>query len=109
MKKKAILYVRVSTDEQAAKGYSLRYQEEHLIKYCDNNNIEIVKLFTEDFSAKTFDRPEFQRLLEFAKKHKNNIDYLIFQKWDRFSRNAGQAYQTIRTFELLGIEVNAID
>ena len=30
MKKKAILYVRVSTDEQADKGYSLQHQEERL-------------------------------------------------------------------------------
>ena len=33
--KNVILYVRVSTDEQADKGFSLRDQEEKLLKYCN--------------------------------------------------------------------------
>lgn len=41
MKRKAILYVRVSTDEQADKGYSLRHQEETANKYCSFQNIEV--------------------------------------------------------------------
>ena len=41
--RKAILYVRVSTDEQA-EGFSLSYQEERLRKYCALNNIEVIGL-----------------------------------------------------------------
>ena len=33
---------RVSTDEQA-KGYSLDVQHEQLVRYCQRNNIEIIK------------------------------------------------------------------
>ena len=43
--KRAILYIRVSTDEQADKGFSLRNQEDFLRKYCEINNIEIIHLF----------------------------------------------------------------
>ena len=32
---KADLYIRVSTDEQADKGYSQRDQDDRLRKYCD--------------------------------------------------------------------------
>lgn len=32
-------YTRVSSDEQAEKGYSLQYQEEQLRKYCTNRDI----------------------------------------------------------------------
>jgi DNA invertase Pin-like site-specific DNA recombinase len=40
--KTADLYVRVSTDEQADKGYSQRGQEEVLRKFCDiNQRIDI--------------------------------------------------------------------
>jgi DNA invertase Pin-like site-specific DNA recombinase len=31
------LYIRVSTDEQADRGYSQRDQEERLRKYCEHN------------------------------------------------------------------------
>jgi site-specific DNA recombinase len=46
--KKAILYIRVSTDEQANTGFSLRDQKDKLLKYCQSNNIEVLKVFQED-------------------------------------------------------------
>ncbi|MEO6522085.1 MAG: recombinase family protein [Mucilaginibacter sp.] len=89
----ADLYIRVSTDEQADKGYSQRSQEEVLRKYCEINKISIRKTIFEDHSAKTFIRPQWQELLINLKKHRYKIDLLLFTKWDRFSRNAPDAYQ----------------
>ena len=109
MQKKAILYIRVSTDEQADKGYSLADQQDRLSKYCDINKIEIVSTFKEDHSAKTFERPTFKQMMAFAKKNKANIDYLLVIKWDRFSRNTKDSYQMIHEFYKLGIEVRAIE
>jgi len=57
--KVADLYIRVSTDEQADKGYSQRSQEEVLRRYCEINNITIRKTIFEDHSAKTFIRPQW--------------------------------------------------
>ena len=51
--KKADLYIRVSTDEQADKGYSQRDQEERLRRYCENNSIVVGQVIYEDYSAKT--------------------------------------------------------
>lgn len=107
--KKVIIYVRVSTDEQAGKGYSLRDQEQKLINYCQTNNLNILSIFREDYSAKTFKRPEFKKLLDFSSKNKKDIDQLLFIKWDRFSRNTAESYQMISTFDNLGIQVNAIE
>jgi site-specific DNA recombinase len=59
----ADLYIRVSTDEQADKGYSQRYQEEVLRRYCDFHKIAIRNVYIEDHSAKTFNRPKFKLLL----------------------------------------------
>jgi site-specific DNA recombinase len=109
MKRRAILYIRVSTDEQADKGYSLGHQEERLRKYCELQEIEVVNLYKDDHSAKTFIRPEFQRMLSFVKKHKNKTDVLLFTKWDRFSRNAGDAYSMINQLNKLGMEPQAIE
>ena len=53
----ADLYIRVSTDEQADKGYSQRDQDEHLHKFCETNSIQVRKVIFEDHSAKTFNRP----------------------------------------------------
>ena len=46
--KKANLYIRVSTDEQAEKGYSQRNQEEVLRKYCEIKSIIVGKVYYED-------------------------------------------------------------
>ncbi len=105
----ADLYIRVSTDEQADKGYSQRSQEEVLRKYCEIAKISIRKAIFEDHSAKTFIRPQWQNLLINLKKHRNQVDLILFTKWDRFSRNAPDAYQMINSLKLLGVEPQAIE
>ncbi len=104
-----ILYVRVSTDEQADKGFSLRDQEQKLINYCNINNYNIVAIYREDYSAKSFNRPEFKKLMQYCKKNSNGVDKILFIKWDRFSRNTTESYNVIKTFNDLGIIVNAIE
>jgi site-specific DNA recombinase len=107
--KKAYLYIRVSTDEQAEKGYSLRHQEERLRQYCQLQHIEIVDLFKEDHSAKTFERPAFRQMLALMKKNRGKANLLLFLKWDRFSRNTGDAYGMIGQLNKMGIEPQAIE
>ncbi|MDA0317408.1 MAG: recombinase family protein, partial [Bacteroidetes bacterium] len=76
--KNVILYVRVSTDEQADKGFSLRDQEEKLLKYCNDNRLNIVSIFREDYSAKTFNRPEMKKLIGYCRKNHKHVDELLF-------------------------------
>ncbi len=99
---------RVSSDEQA-KGYSLGVQAENLENYCLRNDIEIVYSFKEDHSAKSFDRPEFKKFLEYLKKNKNGIDLFLFTSWDRFSRNAMDAYHMIDRLKKMGVETQSIE
>ena len=105
----ADLYIRVSTDEQADKGYSQRDQEERLNKYCEINSIKVRKVIFEDHSAKTFIRPQWTKLLIDLRKQRGNSDLVLFTKWDRFSRNAGDAYQMISTLRKLGVEPQGVE
>jgi DNA invertase Pin-like site-specific DNA recombinase len=107
--KVADLYIRVSTDEQADKGYSQRNQEEVLRRYCDLNSITVRKVIFEDHSAKTFNRPAWASFLKSLYRQKGQTDLVLFTKWDRFSRNAADAYQMINTLRKLGIEPQAIE
>ena len=50
-----------------------------------------------------------KKLLDYCKKNKKKVHQLIFIKWDRFSRNSGESYQMISTFNELAIKVNAIE
>ena len=75
--KNAILYRRVSTTEQKKHGSSLSSQKDTLREFCKKNEINIIKEYEEDYSAKNFERPSIQNLLKFAKKNRNQIDYIL--------------------------------
>lgn len=91
--KSAYLYVRVSTDEQKRKGYSLIEQEERLLHHCEINHIKVRGVYREDYSAKDFNRPEWKKLLQVIKKNKQRTEEnILFNKWDRFSRNIAFTY-----------------
>lgn len=107
--KTAIIYTRVSTDEQAEKGFSLRDQKSKLEKYCGDNSIEIVRHFEDDHSAKTFDRPQFNLLLEYVKQHKGFVKKLLVVKFDRFTRNMMLGLNMISQLKQYGVAVEAIE
>ena len=106
--KNAVIMCRVSSDEQA-KGYSLDIQFDQLTKYCDKNNISVVKHYCEDHSAKNFNRPQFQNFLQFVKKNKGEVNLLLVTSWDRFSRNLTDSLVMSRTLDKMGIQVQAIE
>lgn len=108
--KNAYLYVRVSTDEQKRKGFSLIEQEDRLLKFCAMNQITVKGIFREDFSAKDFNRPEWRNLIKTIKKNKHRPpENILFVKWDRFSRNTEYAYQMIGILRGLNTQAIAID
>ena len=109
MSRKAITYARVSTDEQRENGYSIQDQTRRLKKYCSENDFEIVKHFNEDYSAKNFDRPEFNNILSLVKSKQIKVDLLVCVKPDRFSRETTEALIMVRTLAQYGIELRFIE
>ena len=107
--KTACLYVRVSTDEQKRKGYSLPEQEERLLKYCRNNDIEIKGIYREDFSAKNFNRPEWKKLFFEVKRKPREDKNILLIKWDRFIRNIEYAYEMLGMLRKYGTTAMAIN
>ena len=66
---RTIIYKRVSTDDQADRGYSLQHQEDVIKQFCKLHNYPILDVYTEDCSGKNFDRPEWNKILKFLKKN----------------------------------------
>ena len=104
-----VIYTRVSTDEQADKGFSLAHQLEVLNNYSRVKNFHVIKHFQEDYSAKTFNRPAWTKLEEFISANRKSIDLVLFTRWDRFSRNAPEAYRVLAKFRKLGVGINSIE
>ena len=103
---KIIIYCRVSTKEQADKGYSLEAQEDDCRKFAINNGYEIDKVFVErGESAKTQDRTELQKIIKYSIENKKDISALIVWKFDRFARNLSDQMELCKNFARLGIRV----
>lgn len=83
---RVILYVRVSTQEQAREGYSIQEQIERLTKYCEAMGWTIVHVYTDPgYSGATMDRPGLTKLI---KDVKNGLaDKIVVYKLDRLSRS----------------------
>lgn len=91
---RAGLYERVSTDEQAKYGYSIKTQIDALEEYCNKNKIKVVDHYTDDGVSggkAAFRRPEMARLLDDIKEKK--IDIVLFTRLDRWFRNVQEYFK----------------
>ena len=62
--KRAALYVRVSTDEQAAEGYSLDAQKNILEDHCLAEGLDVASIYEDDgYSGRNVNRPAYRRLM----------------------------------------------
>ncbi len=94
--KRAILYLRVSSEEQV-ENYSLDTQEEICRKEAIRRGFEVTEIFREEGkSAKTITgRPELLKLLDFCRRNKRSVNAVFVYRLDRLSRQT-QDYLTIR-------------
>jgi site-specific DNA recombinase len=79
----AIIYCRVSTDEQARSGLGLEAQEARCRAWCVANGLEVAGIFVDDgASAKTLKRPELEKALAALTPGR----VLVAYKLDRLTR-----------------------
>lgn len=86
-KKRAVAYIRVSSDKQAKEGDSIRDQLESIQSYVEaRKELVLIDTYIDDgISGQKLDRGEFKRLLDDVKEDK--IDLILFTKLDRWFRN----------------------
>ena len=96
------LYIRVSTEEQAVNGDSLRTQRDELTKYALKNNFHIFGIYEDDgFSATNLKRPALQKLLHDVKE--NKINRILITKLDRLSRGVRNYYKILDVLDEHGV------
>ena len=82
--KRAALYVRVSTQEQAQEGYSVGEQKERLLNFCKAHDWTVADLYVDGgYSGSNLDRPGIQKLIS----ETNTFDVVLVYKLDRLSRS----------------------
>ncbi len=109
MTKRAILYARVSSEEQADKGYSLPTQLDACRRYAERLGISVAAELTEDHSGATAiaERPTGKRLVSMLKRGEANT--LIAYQVDRLSRDIVDLLASVRDWIRAGVEIHACD
>jgi DNA invertase Pin-like site-specific DNA recombinase len=86
--KKAIAYLRVSTDRQGKSGLGLEAQQADLVRYVATNGLDLIAEYTEVETGKGANalskRPQLVAALAHAKQAKAG---LVIAKLDRLARN----------------------
>lgn len=81
---KAAVYARYSCDNQREESIEGQLRDIHA--FCDVNDIDIVATYIDRaYSAKTDNRPDFQKMIRDAAKR--NFEIVVVWKLDRFSRD----------------------
>lgn len=102
-------YERVSTEEQALRGFSIETQIDNLAEYSQKNQMKIVDHYTDEGVSggkAAFKRPEMARLLEDVKAGK--IDMILFTKLDRWFRNVKEYFKVQEILDAHKVEWKAI-
>ena len=106
----AVCYLRVSTSEQASENNSLPAQERKVREYCKTRGIPILKIFVDPGeSARTTDRPEFQKMLAYCRDHRKTITHFVVSDLSRLARNVMDQGATLATLRHLGINFVSVD
>ena len=100
------LYARVSTEEQK-ENFSLAAQLELLKKHSFDNGYEVFGEYVDGgYSGTSYERPEFQRLMNDAKLKK--FDLILVYRVDRFFRNNKDLLNVVYELEGIGVNIRSI-
>lgn len=106
---RAGLYERVSTEEQALRGFSIDTQIDNLTEYCKQQGYKIVDHYTDEgiSGAKPpLKRPALKHLLDDVQAGK--IDIILFTKLDRWFRSVQEYFKVQEILENQHVEWKAI-
>src|SRR5215203_6019041 len=106
--KRAILYARVSTDEQARSGYSLAQQLEALREYAAREGYEVLEeVMDPGQSGATIERPGMDRVRDLVAA--GGVSVVLAQDRDRIAREPAYHYLLRKEFEEYGCRMRSLN
>src|SRR4028119_1382227 len=106
--RRAILYARVSTDEQARSGYSLAQQMEALRGYAAREGYEVLEEVSDPGqSGASLERPGMDRVRDLVAA--GGVFVVLAQDRDRFAREPAYHYLLRREFAEHGTKIRALN
>lgn len=105
---RAVLYARVSTEDQARKGYSLRQQVERLREHVEEQGYDVVAVIEDaGQSGATLERPGMDKVRNLVAG--GGVDLVLAQDRDRFAREPAYLYLLRQELQEHGTKLRALN
>jgi DNA invertase Pin-like site-specific DNA recombinase len=105
---KAVIYLRVSTKEQAEEGYSIPAQAETCRRFIAEKGWELADEYIDrGESARTADRPQLRAMLARVAEDRN-VDCLVVHKLDRLARNLEDHAAVRAALRKAGVQLHSV-
>ncbi len=101
-----VAYCRVSTEEQAAEGFSIAGQADKLRVYAELHDLgEVTVIADPGLSGKNLERPGLQQLLHMVEE--GHVANVLTWRLDRLSRNLGDLIMLADRFGQAGVALHS--
>src|SRR6266536_2444476 len=105
---KAVIYLRVSTKEQAEEAYSIPAQAEGCRRFVADRGWELADEFVDrGESARSADRPQFQAMLAYLAEDQS-VEHLVVHKLDRLARNLEDHVAVRAALRKAGVQLHSV-
>ena len=98
----AVIYCRVSSKAQTKRGDGLNSQETRCRLYAKYKGYTIVKVFKDDLTGKTANRPGLNALLSFLESDRKNPHVVIIDDLTRFAKRVPVHFELRESIALAG-------
>lgn len=104
----ALIYCRVSTEEQAEQGYSLDAQERLCRDYAKNNGYRCLDVYRDEGRSGTnLNRPALQAAMERIRAG-GSVDAVLVQETDRLARNTNDHFAVKAVLRKAGVRLISV-
>ncbi len=104
-----VVYTRVSSKEQL-QGYSLDSQRKLCSEYAEKQGWNVLQIFEEQGeSARSADRTQLGKMLEYCIKNKGKVDAVLVHKIDRFARQADDHHYIRAALSRCGVVLRSVN
>lgn len=100
-----ILYCRVTLNKPSDL-FTIKYEQENrLLRFCNKNGYNVVKVFTDYNSQTNKNNYQMQNMKKFAKNNDETVTAVICESFDRISRSFDEILEIMMDFGDNGIEL----
>jgi site-specific DNA recombinase len=110
----AVIYVRVSDEEQLKKSAtSVATQTRKCAEACERAGLELVKVFTDEdesaYKQASSQRPQLQAMLKYLRHNKTKVTHVVFENLSRLARRDAEQDILLDGFKAQGLKYISVD